>query len=232
MAKHEGQGQGRPRTRPWTRPRSRPRPRRRRRARRRPPRTGHKPCASPGLLLARPGRGVPPGLLVTRHRPVGARVSTSNCPSSVSGSMPRARVIGSARPARGAGDGHLRQGRIMRYVVGAFDPQGVGTRPSGADQGGACAPLPLADHQRAAAAGEIGVFDRSQYEDVLIVRVHDLVPAPSGRVATRRSTPGRRRSPTRAPRSSRSCCTSPATSRRRDWGAARPSGQVLEVQPR
>jgi PPK2 family polyphosphate:nucleotide phosphotransferase len=31
-------------------------------------------------------------------------------------------------------------------------------------------------HRRAPGAGEIGVFNRSHYEDVLVVRVHDLVP--------------------------------------------------------
>jgi PPK2 family polyphosphate:nucleotide phosphotransferase len=33
-------------------------------------------------------------------------------------------------------------------------------------------------HQHAPARGEIGVFNRSHYEDVLVVRVHDLVPDP------------------------------------------------------
>lgn len=31
-------------------------------------------------------------------------------------------------------------------------------------------------HKRVPAAGEIGIFNRSHYEDVLVVRVHDLVP--------------------------------------------------------
>jgi PPK2 family polyphosphate:nucleotide phosphotransferase len=33
-------------------------------------------------------------------------------------------------------------------------------------------------HKRVPAAGEIGVFNRSHYEDVLVVRVHGLVPEP------------------------------------------------------
>jgi len=33
-------------------------------------------------------------------------------------------------------------------------------------------------HQRVPAAGEIGIFNRSHYEDVLVARVHDLVPEP------------------------------------------------------
>ncbi len=31
-------------------------------------------------------------------------------------------------------------------------------------------------HQQAPARGEVGIFNRSHYEDVLVVRVHDLVP--------------------------------------------------------
>ena len=45
-------------------------------------------------------------------------------------------------------------------------------------------------------AGHIGVFDRQHYEDVLIVRVHDLVPPECGARATTRSTRSRRRSST------------------------------------
>ena len=31
-------------------------------------------------------------------------------------------------------------------------------------------------HQRVPGKGEIGIFNRSHYEDVLVVRVHELVP--------------------------------------------------------
>jgi PPK2 family polyphosphate:nucleotide phosphotransferase len=65
----------------------------------------------------------------------------------------------------------------MRHVVGAVDPQGVRHRAFKA---------PTAEERRhdflwrirrhLPEAGEIGVFDRSHYEDVLIVRVRDLVP--------------------------------------------------------
>jgi len=68
------------------------------------------------------------------------------------------------------------KGGIMRHVVGAVDPQGVRHRAFKA---------PTEEERRhdflwrirawLPAAGEIGVFDRSHYEDVLIVRVHDLV---------------------------------------------------------
>ncbi|WP_088320923.1 polyphosphate kinase 2 family protein [Kineosporia sp. R_H_3] len=69
------------------------------------------------------------------------------------------------------------KGGIMRHVVGAVDPQGVRHTAFKA-------PTPeershdfLWRIRRALPqAGEIGVFDRSHYEDVLVVRVHDLVP--------------------------------------------------------
>jgi PPK2 family polyphosphate:nucleotide phosphotransferase len=70
------------------------------------------------------------------------------------------------------------KGGIMRHVVGAVDPQGVRITSFKA-------PTPEEREQdflwrirRAVpTAGMIGVFDRSHYEDVLIVRVHELVPA-------------------------------------------------------
>jgi PPK2 family polyphosphate:nucleotide phosphotransferase len=69
------------------------------------------------------------------------------------------------------------KGGIMRHVVGQMDPQGV-------RHAAFKAPTPeershdfLWRIRRALPGpGEIGVFDRSHYEDVLIVRVHDLVP--------------------------------------------------------
>lgn len=69
------------------------------------------------------------------------------------------------------------KGGIMRHVIGSVDPQGVRHR-------GFKAPTrterehPFLWRVRNALPqpGEIGVFDRSHYEDVLIVRVHNLVP--------------------------------------------------------
>lgn len=69
------------------------------------------------------------------------------------------------------------KGGIMRHVVGAVDPQGIEYRAFKAPT----------DEERQhdflwrirnalPGPGMVGVFDRSQYEDVLIVRVHDLVP--------------------------------------------------------
>jgi PPK2 family polyphosphate:nucleotide phosphotransferase len=69
------------------------------------------------------------------------------------------------------------KGGTVRHVMGLVDPQGVSIRAFGP---------PTRDELshdflwriRAALPrpGIIGIFDRSQYEDVLIVRVHDLVP--------------------------------------------------------
>jgi PPK2 family polyphosphate:nucleotide phosphotransferase len=69
------------------------------------------------------------------------------------------------------------KGGIMRHVVGSVDPQGVRHTAFKA-------PTPAErEHDflwrvrnALPSAGEIGVFDRSHYEDVLVVRVHDLVP--------------------------------------------------------
>jgi PPK2 family polyphosphate:nucleotide phosphotransferase len=65
----------------------------------------------------------------------------------------------------------------LGHVMGAFNPQGC---PVTAFK------VPSADelahdylwrvHRRVPGNGEIGVFNRSHYEDVLVVRVHDLVP--------------------------------------------------------
>jgi PPK2 family polyphosphate:nucleotide phosphotransferase len=65
----------------------------------------------------------------------------------------------------------------LRHVMGAFNPQGC---PVSAFK------VPSAEelahdylwrvHRRAPGKGEIGVFNRSHYEDVLVVRVHEIVP--------------------------------------------------------
>jgi PPK2 family polyphosphate:nucleotide phosphotransferase len=66
---------------------------------------------------------------------------------------------------------------MMRHVVGAVDPQGVRITAFKA-------PTPQERQHdflwriryALPKPGQIGVFDRSHYEDVLVVRVHDLVP--------------------------------------------------------
>ncbi len=69
------------------------------------------------------------------------------------------------------------KGGIMRHVVGAMDPQGVALTsfkvPSAEERRH---PFLWRIRRALPRPGEIGVFDRSHYEDVLVVRVHDLVP--------------------------------------------------------
>ena len=69
------------------------------------------------------------------------------------------------------------KGGIMRHVVGLVDPQGVQItafkKPTKEELSH---PFLWRIRQRLPEPGKIGVFDRSHYEDVLAVRVHDLVP--------------------------------------------------------
>ncbi|MFK5584333.1 PPK2 family polyphosphate kinase [Serinicoccus sp. LYQ131] len=69
------------------------------------------------------------------------------------------------------------KGGIMRHVVGAVDPQGVELTafkaPTAEERSN---PFLWRIRKALPDPGMIGVFDRSHYEDVLIVRVHDLVP--------------------------------------------------------
>ena len=69
------------------------------------------------------------------------------------------------------------KGGIMRHVVGAVDPQGVQIRafkqPTEEEKKH---PFLWRIRKALPDSGMIGVFDRSHYEDVLVVRVHDLVP--------------------------------------------------------
>ena len=70
------------------------------------------------------------------------------------------------------------KGGIVRHVLGMVDPQGVQHHAFGVPTEEERSHHYLWRFERALPpAGKIGVFDRSQYEDVLIVRVHDLVPA-------------------------------------------------------
>jgi PPK2 family polyphosphate:nucleotide phosphotransferase len=69
------------------------------------------------------------------------------------------------------------KGGIVKHVVGAANPQGIRYTSFG---------VPTAEEKQhhylwrirnaLPQPGHIGVFDRSHYEDVLIVRVHNLVP--------------------------------------------------------
>jgi PPK2 family polyphosphate:nucleotide phosphotransferase len=73
-------------------------------------------------------------------------------------------------------DGSGKDGTI-RHVMGAFNPQGCSVSSFKVPT-----PVELAHdflwrvHQRVPGRGEVGVFNRSHYEDVLVVRVESLVP--------------------------------------------------------
>ena len=69
------------------------------------------------------------------------------------------------------------KGGITKHVVGAGNPQGIRYTSFGKPTEEELEHDYLWRIRRALPpAGHIGVFDRSHYEDVLIVRVHDLVP--------------------------------------------------------
>lgn len=71
------------------------------------------------------------------------------------------------------------KGGIMRHVVGLVDPQGVQITAFKAPTAEELShPFLWRIRKRLPEPGKIGVFDRSHYEDVLVVRVHDLVPEP------------------------------------------------------
>ncbi|MGI3781086.1 MAG: PPK2 family polyphosphate kinase [Janthinobacterium lividum] len=69
------------------------------------------------------------------------------------------------------------KGGVVRHAIGMVDPQGVQIKAFKAPTETELAHPFLWRIARALPeAGMIGIFDRSQYEDVLVVRVHDLVP--------------------------------------------------------
>jgi PPK2 family polyphosphate:nucleotide phosphotransferase len=67
----------------------------------------------------------------------------------------------------------------IKHVAGAFNPRGVSVTSFGVPT-----PEELRHdflwrvHRRTPGAGEIAIFNRSHYEDVLVVRVKELVPRP------------------------------------------------------
>ncbi len=97
----------------------------------------------------------------------------------------------------------------VTHVVRNFNPQGVLITPFKA-------PTPEERRRgflwrmrrRLPDPGFIGVFNRSQYEDVLIARVHDLAPRRSSHGVTGRSTSSRKSSSAQGPRWSSSAFTS------------------------
>jgi PPK2 family polyphosphate:nucleotide phosphotransferase len=69
------------------------------------------------------------------------------------------------------------KGGVIRHAIGMVDPQGVHITPFKAPTKTELAHPFLWRIERALPGpGTIGIFDRSQYEDVLAVRVHELVP--------------------------------------------------------
>ncbi|WP_421732771.1 PPK2 family polyphosphate kinase [Cellulomonas sp.] len=69
------------------------------------------------------------------------------------------------------------KGGIVRHVLGLVDPQGVQLRSFGVPTEKERSQHYLQRIREALPApGRIGVFDRSHYEDVLVVRVNQLVP--------------------------------------------------------
>jgi PPK2 family polyphosphate:nucleotide phosphotransferase len=73
-------------------------------------------------------------------------------------------------------DASGKDGTVL-HVMGAFNPMGCSVTSFKVPT-----PIELAHdylwrvHQRTPANGEIAIFNRSHYEDVLVVRVHDIVP--------------------------------------------------------
>ncbi|HRF10523.1 MAG TPA: polyphosphate kinase 2 family protein [Candidatus Accumulibacter phosphatis] len=66
---------------------------------------------------------------------------------------------------------------VIRHVLTGMNPQGTsvfGFKQPSADE--AAHDFLWRAHQRTPARGEVVVFNRSHYEDVLVVRVHNLVP--------------------------------------------------------
>ncbi len=67
----------------------------------------------------------------------------------------------------------------IRHVMSGLNPQGCRVTsfkvPAGAETGH---DFLWRIHRAVPAFGEIGIFNRSQYEDVLVARVHNLVPKP------------------------------------------------------
>jgi PPK2 family polyphosphate:nucleotide phosphotransferase len=69
------------------------------------------------------------------------------------------------------------KGGVVRHVIGQVDPQGCAIASFKAPTREELAHDFLwRIRRRLPGPGKLGVFDRSHYEDVLVVRVHDLVP--------------------------------------------------------
>ena len=115
------------------------------------------------------------------------------------------------------------KGGIVKHVVGAGNPQGIQYASFGKPTEEELAHDYLWRIRNALPpAGHIGVFDRSHYEDVLIVRVHDLVPPEVWEPRYDEINAFEKELVDAARRSSRSRCSSRSTSRR----SGSPSGST------
>jgi PPK2 family polyphosphate:nucleotide phosphotransferase len=142
-----------------------------------PPRLAEVLRVGPGFRLADVDPRSTPGFDGTKADGVAAQAAGADRLSEL-----QERLYADARSGRSVllivqGMDTAGKGGIMRHVVGAVDPQGV--RITAFKQ-----PTPeerLHDflwriRRVLPQPGHIGVFDRSHYEDVLVVRVHHLVP--------------------------------------------------------
>ena len=132
------------------------------------------------LEAAFPGAARPPASSPTTSPatpPGSTRTPPRGCARRTSRSSTRCRSGSTRREALAArrlpGDGHRRQGRHDRARDQRGQPAGRARHVlQAADAHRARARLPVALPARAARRGEIGIFNRSHYEEVLVVRVH------------------------------------------------------------
>lgn len=91
------------------------------------------------------------------------------------------------------------KGGTVKHVIGLLNPSGCRITAFKAPTAEERAhPFLWRVEQALPVRGELGIFDRSHYEDVLIARVRELAPPPRSPGATSRSTASSGPSPTTA----------------------------------
>jgi PPK2 family polyphosphate:nucleotide phosphotransferase len=135
--------------------------------------------AGPDFDLATAKTDATPGFRGSKADGQQALASGAQCLSDLQERLTAAAKGGSTRSVLLVVQGMDTSGKggIVRHVVGSCDPEGVRVTSFKA---------PSPEERRhdflwrirnaLPPAGKVGVFDRSHYEDVLIVRVHELVP--------------------------------------------------------